>query len=287
MKYIGLNSDYNEKECDSYFAFLHKIKYIDKKRDIHEENIKSDDDAYFVNVSKQEEENTVAKDYYNIDHDRFRFLPLLRKNIKDSKDRQRDVCVIFGSSGSGKSYLTDKIVQLYTAINKTKVYYISSKNMLIDSSFNENMYEQFIPFKQFISQFDTDSKLESFRIGQLYDNTLLVIDDITFDNKEEKILFWKIMKIILELKRINNLSLIYIIHQITDFVYTRDLFTEMTMYISFGMDLRNRANRVLDSYLKLTKYEQNYIANIKNSRWTCVYTRKKLVLSESSILMLK
>ena len=240
-----------------------------------------------MNVSKQEEENTVAKDYYNIDHDRFRFLPLLRKNIKDSKDRQRDVCVIFGSSGSGKSYLTDKIVQLYTAINKTKVYYISSKNMLIDSSFNENMYEQFIPFKQFISQFDTDSKLESFRIGQLYDNTLLVIDDITFDNKEEKILFWKIMKIILELKRINNLSLIYIIHQITDFVYTRDLFTEMTMYISFGMDLRNRANRVLDSYLKLTKYEQNYIANIKNSRWTCVYTRKKLVLSESSILMLK
>ena len=287
MQYIGLNEEYDEAKCDTIFAFLYKIKYTDTFRGIYEDDIQNDNDAYFVNLTNKENDHTVAKKYLEIDHNNYRLLPLLRKNVINSNDKQRDVMVIFGSSGSGKSFITDKIVRSFKSINQQPVYYISSKNMLRDPSFDINLYEEFIPFNKFLQKFDNDKKLQSFTTGDLYDNSLLVIDDVMLSDKAQKKLFWAVMDVILKLKRMNNISLIYIVHEITDFTYTRDLFTEMTMYLSFTNDLRNRNNRVLDTYLKLTKDEQQYIGNVKNSRWTCVYCKRKLILTESSIRLLK
>ena len=149
------------------------------------------------------------------------------------------------------------------------------------------MYEEYLEFEQFLRLFDTEKKFDDFTVGSLFDNSLLVIDDVVFKNIEQKKLFWDVLNVILKLKRMNNISLIYIVHELTDYKYTRDLFTEMTMYLSFTNDLRNRNNRVLDTYLKLTREEQYYIGNVKNTRWTCVYCKKKLILTESSIKLLK
>ena len=287
MQYIGLNTDYDEANCDTIFALLYKIKYTDRFRGVYVDDIKNDNDAYFVNLSNKQDDNTIAKRYLQIDHNMYRFLPLMRKNVEGSNDRQRDVLLIFGSSGSGKSFITDKIVRSFININKQPVYYISSKNMLKDPSFDIDLYEEFIQFDDFLAKFGNERAFNEFRTGDLYDNSLLVIDDVTFKDTDQKRLFWKVMDVILKLKRMNNISLIYIVHELTDFRYTRDLFTEMTMYLSFTNDLRNRNNRVLDTYLKLSKDEQQYIANVNNSRWTCVYCKKKLILTESSIKLLK
>lgn len=287
MNYIGLDTNYDEENCDMIFSFLYKIKYTDKQRGIYKDDIQNDNDAYFVNLSGKANENTIAKNYLQIDHNKFRFLPLMRKNIAGSDDRQRDVLLIFGSSGSGKSFITNKIVQSFISINRQPVYYVSSKNMLIDPSFNINLYEEFIPFDNFLKQFETKKKLDEFKLGSMYDNSMIVIDDVTLDEIDQKKLFWKVMNIILKLKRMNNISLIYIVHELSDYSYTRNLFIEMTMYLSFTNDLRNRNNIVFDDYLKLTKKEQQYIADVENTRWTCVYCKKKLILTESSIKILK
>ena len=284
--YYGLDRDYNVRECDNYFAFLFAIEYIDKARKIYEPKI-TEKDSFFVSASNEETRNTVAKDRYTVDPDKYRFLPLLRNNIPGSKDVQRDICVIFGASGSGKSYICDKIARLYKGIQKNTIYYISSKNMLIDPSFDQSLYEQFIPFNIFIDDmFETEEDIDEFRTGNIMDNSLIIFDDLVFRDKAQKVKFWKIMNIILTLKRMNNITLIYIVHEMTDFLYTRTLFSEMSMYISFVGDLRNRNNRVLDQYLKLSKKEQEILANSK-SKWTCVMTRKKTILTEFEVIALK
>ena len=286
MAYIGLNNEYDEKNCDNIFSFLYKIKYTDKKRGIYTDDIENYNDAYFVSISSKKDENTIARNGLVIDKDQYRLLPLMRKNVAKSNDKQRDVMVIYGSSGSGKSFIADKIVRSFISINQQPVYYVSSKNMLADSSFDVGLYQQFITFKNFLKLFETPKKLDDFTTGNMFDNSLIVIDDVMLDDKHIKKQFWTIMNVILKLKRMNNISLIYICHEVSDYSHTRALFNEMTVYVSFTNDLRNRNSLILSEYLKLDKDEQKHIANA-DSRWTAVYCRKKLILTENSIRILK
>lgn len=287
--YYGLSEDYDERyECEDYVAFMFKVKYIDKLKGIYEAE-KDQRDSYFVSATANKHNNTKAKDILKVPSPDYKFLPLMRQNCKNSKNIQRDVFVITASSGSGKTTLIVRISMLYKGLNpNNNIIFVSSKNMLIDPSFDKSLFD-FIPFDEFMEEF-TDEKISEFETNNLFDNTLIIFDDIvlstiTKELKDKKDRFFKLLAVILNLKRMNYISLIYCCHETSDYTYTRLLFNEMTGYITFNTDLKNRSNLILKEYLKLSKHEINRIVNCE-SRWTAILTRPRAVLTETELFAL-
>lgn len=291
MKFFyGLSKDYDVRyECEDYIALMYKIEMKDALRGIYEP-AKDQKDSYFVSATESKHKNTQAQSYFKIPNTSYRFLPMLRQNCSSSKNVQRDVVVITASSGSGKTTLITRMSKVYRGINPdNKIYFISSKNMAIDPSFDARLYT-FISFSDFMELFPDDEAIEEFTIGNQMDNSLLIFDDIvlgaaTKEGKEEKGRFYKFLSVILNLKRMNYISLIYCTHETSDYSYTRNLFNETTVYITFNTDLKNRSNLILVDHLKLNKSEITRITNAK-SRWVAVLTRPRAILTETEVIAL-
>ena len=287
MTYIDIDDKYNDKNKDEYFAAIYPIKYTNQIKDWHEPAISSPKDILFVSLSNQITENTVSQNYYHINKDKYRMLPIIKDNLEKSKNIQRDIIAVWGASGSGKSHLIDMICKMNRLVQDRKMYYISSKNMPIDPSFNSYLYDQFFTLDQFLELFMEDADIKAFETNKLFDGSVLIFDDLIFENKTIKIKFYKILNIVLTLKRMNNISVIYCFHEQTDFLHTRTLFNELTQYICYpSMDIKNRSNRVLVDYFKLSKSEIDYINTVKNTRWVCVNTKKRAVITEHNIKLL-
>ena len=289
MKFnYGLSDTYDSKyECEDYVGFLYKIKYTDKIRGIYEPD-DNQKDSSFVSATQNKQTSTVARDHYKVPEG-YKMLPLMRQNCTNSKNIQRDVVVITASSGSGKTTLITRMCQLYRGLNpNNKILFVSSKNMAKDPSFNSKLYS-FIPFSEFMEEF-TEEFIKEFETNNLMDNTLVVFDDIvlsaiTKEQKEIKDRFFKFLAVVLNLKRMNYLSLIYCCHETSDYGYTRLLFNEMTVYITFNTDLKNRSNLIFKDYLKLNKNEIERITSA-NSRWVAILTRPRAILTENEIMAL-
>lgn len=289
--YYGLSEEYDDKyECEDYIAYLYEVKYIDEKRDIYEPNRNSEED-YFVSATSKRHDNTVAKNEFKVRGNNFKMLPILHQNTKNSKNIQRDVVVITASSGSGKTTLIRNMTKVYRGLNpQNRVIFVSSKNMKKDPSFDHKLFE-FISFDDFMENFD-DEAISAFETNNVMDNSLLIFDDIVLSSKtrEGKIIkdrFYKFLSIVLNLKRMNYLSLIFCCHETSDGHYTRLLFNEMTIYITFNTDLKNRSNLIMKDYLKMSKEEiDKMISSGNTSRWNAVLTRPRCVLTENEIFAL-
>ena len=288
MSYIDINDKYETDHKDEYFACIFPIKYTNKKKDYYEPKVKGKEDFLFTSLSSEITEDTVAGNYYSLDKDKYRILPYIKDNVAKNKNTQRCVVAVWGSSGSGKSYLIDLLAKTFALFqDKRPMYYISSKNMPIDPSFSLHLYDKFYTLDQFLDLFKNDEDIKGFETNSLFDNSLLIFDDLVFESKEIKKKFYRILNIILTLKRMNNISVIYCYHEQTDYIYTRTLYNELTQYICYpSMDIKNRTNRVLVEYFKLTPQEINYINQLKNTRWVCINTKKKCIICDHSIKLL-
>lgn len=274
----SLSKTFVKKNCDDYIGVVYKVNIIDKNKNKFE--IDSTENLYFLKSSKQE----TAKSTKNLELDyNYRILPILHQSVPDNI--QRDICVIYGASGSGKSKLSNDITELYKNLNpKNKIYFVSNNNVSMDTSINHEFYI-FITVDELLERYDEEN-IEDFKTNNNFDNSLIVFDDITFENKKKKHQFFSFLNIILMFKRKNNISAIYTTHHISDYQYTRTLLNEMTIYITFSCDLKNRSNRVFTDYLKLNKSEIDKITS-SSSRWNCINTRAKTIITESEVYSVK
>lgn len=263
--------------ADSQIINKNKDNYIAVSYDMSD---KDDIKMVYIKATEQSRKKTAEIDFSNT---QLQLLPILSND-----NEQRDVMVIFGASGSGKSYLSNQIATMYHVFNPTKkIYFISNNNYMEDKALTHSMYT-FLKLNELIETYAEKEEIEDFKNSSVdYKNSLIVFDDIDFDRDvESKKIFFSFLNIILKFKRKANISVIFTTHDVTDFMYTRPLFNEMTCYISFSGDLKNRSNRVYKDYLKLTSQELDKIANNQSSRWTCVKTRYKLVITEKEIYRL-
>lgn len=277
--------DYDEQNADEYIAYEYPIVWTNKQKHWYEP--KKNEPGFFISATLNPNKHTVSK--YSIKAEPGnKFLPMLHQNAKGG-GIQRSVITIFGSSGSGKSTVTTRLCQIYHGLNPdNKIYYISSKNMLIDPSFKKELYS-YVNFADFMEKYSDDEELDNFRLGHDLDNTLLVFDDLIFkDNKQKQKFYDGFMTILLNLKRMNYVSCIYAIHETSDYKNTRLLFNEMTAYICFPqLDLKNRSSLILKDKLKLNKNEIKKItSSTLNSRYVCVMTRERCVVTENEIFSL-
>lgn len=212
------------------------------------------------------------------------FLPIVQ--MTNPKNIQRSVFVIFGMGGSGKSVLTNSICQTYNALNpKKNIYFITNNNYKIDSALDHDIYK-FINADDFFDNFlENPDELKSFKTETSnFDDSLIVFDDIDFEeNIKKKKIFFNFVDILLKFKRKNSINIIYTTHDVTDYKYTRGLCREMTDYIFFGFDLRNRSNRILETYLKLSTKEIHRLTSNKKSRWIMVNAVKRFALATNEI----
>lgn len=290
-KYFNLSeiNDFDKNEMENIIAYCYPVKIIDEETGNYEPD-RSGKEAFFLTSSKNKKNNTISEGGFKIKPPGYRLAPMLHVNKPNTKNVQRDIMVVFGASGSGKTVLSNTMAKIYKKMTGNPIYYISSKNMMRDPSFNAELFE-FIPFEHFITEVFDDEAIEEFKKNDMWDNSLVIIDDIVLNagNKEEKAvkdLFYKWLKIVMELKRMNNISLLWITHQVSDYSYTRTLFTEMTAYVTFSNDLKNRSNLILKDYLKLSPKEIDIITST-TSRWTCIKTRHKVIITDTEVYCLK
>lgn len=236
-----------------------------------------DQDLYYIKAARER----TRKRFPFIDYrdTPYEFIPIL-----SADPEQRDVLVCFGASGSGKSYFANKIAIIYKDMNpKRKIYFITNNNFQRDTALTHSLYE-FINLNDLLDEYNQPGALEEFKINDAFDNSLIVFDDIDLqEDKGKKELFFTFLGVILKFKRKNQVSVIYTTHHVSDYKYTRELLIEQTCYIIFSGDLKNRSNRVLTDYLKLSSDEVSKIVNNDSSRWTCIKTRYRTVITQKEI----
>ena len=210
-------------------------------------------------------------------------------DLKHNVNIQRSIIYIYGSSGSGKSYLMNQIASMYHNLQERKIFYISGNNASRDSSITKEIYT-FISQTEFLDLFESDEAIEEWgKTGTLFDNCMIIFDDIAF--KEKKLLqkFQAILNIILKFKRKNNLTCVLTSHEknLKNGLYPSDIFVELTHYIFFGNDLLNRNSRILKVHFNLENDEIHRIKMNKDTRWTCIITKRLTVVTENEIYELK
>lgn len=258
-----------------------KSSYVAVAYDSNEDNT-DDNDLYYVKATQTVKRNMFPEVDYT--ETTFKLLPMLQI---DEENQQRTICVLYGSSGSGKSYLANKIAMLYKQLyRRNKIYFISNNDYKNDKALTHEIYT-FINLDKLMEHYESDDALEDFKNNDDYANSLIVFDDIDLEeNIPRKKIFFNFLDIILKFKRKKMINVIYTTHAISDYKYTRTLINEQNMYVSFNTDLRNRSNNIYTTYLKLTGDEISRITNNEKSRWTAINTRMKLVITESEIYRL-
>ena len=259
-----------EKKMD-YCAILYATN--ENKKDVplpNEENIK------FISFDDDDKENDLK-----IVNPQKYFLPTITFNTQ--KNIQRDSFVVFGASGSGKSVFINFMAMLHNILQpEQKIYFFTNNNYKIDNSLTHSLYN-FMDLKETLLELDIDE----FQTSNEYDNTLLIFDDVDLKhNKELNKKYFDFLNILLIFKRKNKINLIISTHAESGGHIGKLLYTEMTNYVFFNNNLKNRSNIILTDYLKLTSSEIKEILK-KNKHWICINTKKKIVMSPKKIFPLE
>lgn len=267
----------NGKEINKYIAFCYAVK---KNEENPVDDIDYDKQHHFARYGEGDGEDV------DLDINEFKLIPMIKGY--DPNNKQRSVIVVFGMSGSGKSVLTNSICELYKSMNpKKKIYFLTNNNYMKDTSLNHSIYE-FLNVNELIKKYSNPQELDKFRTGSDFDDSLMVFDDIDLnDNPKAKKILFAFLGVILKFKRKNLISVIWTTHDISDYNYTRLLFVELNAYVMYNGNLQNRSNRVLEHYLKLTKDEIRRLTDNKTSRWSCIFTDIKTVVTQNEIYSLK
>ena len=277
MKYT-FDKKIDRNKLNKYIGFCYSVKHNEENP---VDDINYDKQYYFAKYDEKDKGPEVI-----LNRDTHKMIPMIKQF--DPSNRQRSVYLIFGKAGSGKSVLTNRICELYKLMNPTKkIFFITNNNYMKDTALTHSIYE-FLNLNEIIAKYSNKDELDAFRTGTEYDDSLMVFDDVDLnDNVKAKKIYYAFLGIILKFKRKNLISTIITTHDISDYGYTRLLFVELDGYIMYNGGLQNRSNRVLETYLKLTKDEIRRITDNKSSRWTCILTDLKTVMTENEIYSLK
>ena len=283
-KFVFTKKIDNDESCD-YIATAYKIKFKDKYK--RENEVVVDKSvpytflrtAYtFDNPEAQLGDITLPEDY------RFELLPYIPLDSQED----RSVIYVSGSSGAGKSYLINNIVKYYKKVfPKNNVYFITKNNWKMDRSL-EHSYYKFLDTEKFIEDFSTPEAREQFLEDpkKVFNNSFFIFDDIgALDvKKEAKETIWFIINTILENKRKSQISIAIISHVPTDYKKTQLLIREIKQYIIFPQNLQVKSDRLLNSYLGLTRDQLKKIVDedYKDTLWLSIDIKKRLCLTQRS-----
>lgn len=276
MKFI-IDNNFNKEKCNDYVAIAYKLLDPDAEGVPLPDGVTK---ARYVRASRKEglTSITLKREY--------QLLPIIRQCKENNL--QRSVMVIFGASGSGKSVLTNSISEIYKSMQPNhKIFLISNNNAKHDKSLEHEIYT-FIHSDEIIEKYSDPKELGDFRTNSDFDNSLIVFDDVDYENdKKAKNTFFAFLGVLLKFKRKNLINIIYTTHHVSDYKYTKELLRELTDYFIFGGDIKNRSNRVLAYYLQLTKKEIRRLTSSKNATWSGINTARRTVLTPNEIYSLE
>lgn len=273
---LNINESFSEEEKMSFVAILYesdaqkgsipfpnnnKIKYITAKE--LEEKDKND----FRRIKVRNKNNF--------------FLPMI--TFHTDKNIQRDVYIVFGAAGSGKSVFINFLAMLHSKLQpKQKILFFTNNNYKIDTSLTHSLYE-FVDLEEMLKEVD----IKEFQTSDQYDNTLLIFDDCDLDHDMDlKRKYYNFIGILLKFKRKNKINLIISCHDESSGRWSKLLFIEMSNYVFFNNSLKNRSNIILKDYLKLTSAEIKEMTSA-NKSWIVINTKKKTVITPKLIYSLE
>jgi hypothetical protein len=204
-------------------------------------------------------------------------------NLKDAvfqpipdKTKERDIGMIVGASGSGKSTYTRKYCSEYKKIYPKRDIYMFS-NLTEDESLDS------IGLKRIIIG---ENLLEEPLGVEDFTESLVIFDDTdVIRDKDVKAAVYQIMNEILETGRHHKVSAIVTNHLATGPLLKRIL-NEAHWFVYFPHGATRSTKYVLEAYVGVDKKD---VAKIKscNSRWACVYKNyPSCVITEKHCFML-
>ena len=117
------DKEINKDISSAYFGFVYHIKYKDKYR--FESDVIPDDtkDTFFIRSAFNDDNKDDMFQSATL-IDTMRFLPL--PYIPRENEKERSVFYVCGASGEGKSFLVNKVCELYHILfPKNKIYFLT------------------------------------------------------------------------------------------------------------------------------------------------------------------
>ena len=183
---------------------------------------------------------------------------------------ERQVFMISGMSGSGKSYYTSSLCRTYKKqfpLNKIILF----SNKPSDPAFDSLEYIERIVI-------NTDLLNDPITLNELRDS-LVIFDDVEYStNKEVDKELDRIRDLILQQGRSYHCSFAYITHQSNNYKATRTILNECNSITIFpAMVTRYSLNYLLGNYFGFNKDQITKIVKLP-SRWVTIYKSPPLVM---------
>jgi energy-coupling factor transporter ATP-binding protein EcfA2 len=193
-----------------------------------------------------------------------------------NKQKEREIGVVVGASGSGKSTYIKKYIQEYKKIYKNRQVYLFSA--LSDDDTLKGVS---------INRIKIDINLIEDRLSvQDFQESLVIFDDIdVIRDKLLKEAVYQIMNEILMTGRHFKVSSIMSSH-LANAPNMKSILNESHFFVYFPWGSTRATNYVLENYIGINKNDIKAIKSTK-SRWACIFKNyPQLVLTEKNIFML-
>ncbi len=273
---LNIDESFNEEEKMNIVAIIYET-------DAQKGSIPFPNNKKIKYITTEELEEKRKNDFQKLkirNKNKF-FLPMI--TFHTDKNIQRDVYIVFGASGSGKSVFINFLAMLHSKLQpKQKILFFTNNNYKIDTSLTHSLYE-FVDLEEMLQEVD----IKEFQTSDQYDNTLLIFDDCDLDHDMDlKRKYYNFLSVLLKFKRKNRINLIISCHDESSGRWSKLLFIEMTNYVFFNNSLKNRSNIILKEYLKLTSAEIKEMTSA-NKSWIVINTKKKTVITPKLIYSLE
>lgn len=230
----------------------------------------SDGTKIYLNKELDKKENKFSKSFNEL---KIEDSGIFQQLVDTTKERE--IGLITGASGSGKSYYINNYCIQYKKAYKGQEIYLFS-NVDEDKS-----------LKVKLNRVNIDEELYNDPLSvKDFQNSLVIMDDIdVIKNKKIKDAVYQIMNEILETGRHYNVSLLMSVHY-PNKSNIRTILNECHFYVYFPWSSIKATNYVLENYLGVDKDKIKRIKKTK-SRWACVFKNfPSAVITEKLIFML-
>lgn len=231
---------------------------------------RNDGDLLFLDETEEDESPLEAPDGY-----KFAIEPT-------HNEGGRDVIMVGGKSGSGKSHIARNFAIRYNVLHPTNpIFFISylEEDPTIDV------------VSKVMKRIKPESLLEEDVSVHDFENSLTIVDDVEGYERSNKEIHNKIQLVIdmiATMGRHNSSSIVVCSHLLTDYKRTRLFLGEANHFVVFAHGAsQNQLYNLLCRYSGLDKSDVDSIRNLR-SRWVCVRTIFPLtVIHENGVYILR
>ena len=231
---------------------------------------RNDGDLVFLDETEEDESPLEAPDGY-----KFAIEPTHHEG-------GRDVIMVGGKSGSGKSHIARNFAIRYHALHPDNpIFFISylDEDPTIDQ------------ISKVMKRIKPESLLESDPTVHDFASSLTIVDDVEGyerSNKEVHNKIQSVIDMIATMGRHNSSSIVVASHLLTDYKRTRLFLGEANHFVVFAHGAsQNQLYNLLCRYAGLDKVDVDAIRNLR-SRWVCVRTIFPLtVIHENGVYILR